>query len=102
MDDKRDDGAVARERAGHLKHATDLARRLEEVLEQADALKWTGFNTVLPRIEFAADDAARGLGKSHQDRETYPIDRLVTHLFAFSRSIVDRHLQHHGRVAGWR
>lgn len=75
MDDTRDDGAAQRKRAEHLKHATDLARRLEEVLEQADALKWTGFNTVLPRIEFAADDAARGLGKPHQGRETYSHDR---------------------------
>lgn len=85
MDDQQDDGAVERQRAGHLKHATDLARRLEEILEQADALKWTGFNTVLPRIEFAADDASRGLGKSHQGRETYPharpVDRPVIHLF---------------------
>ena len=85
MDDKPSDGAVARQRAEHLKHATDLAHRLEETLEQADALRWTGFNTVLPRIEFAADDAARRLGKPHQGRETYPharpANRPVIRLF---------------------
>jgi len=89
MDDKQDDGAVARERAGHLKHATDLARRLGELLEQTGDRKWTGFNTVLPRIEFAADEASRSLEKPHPGRETYrhdrPVDRLadrpVIHLF---------------------
>ena len=81
MDDKQDDGAVARERAGHLKHATDLARRLGEILEQTGDRKWTGFNTVLPRIEFAADEASRSLEKPHPSRETYrhdrPVDRLA-------------------------
>lgn len=85
MDDKQSNGDVARKRAEHLKHATDLAHRLEETLEQADALRWTGFNTVLPRIEFAADDAARRLGKPHQGRETYPharpANRPVIRLF---------------------
>lgn len=89
MDDKQDADAVARERAGHLKHATDLARRLGEILEQTGDRKWTGFNTVLPRIEFAADEASRSLEKPHPGRETYrpdrPVDRLadrpVIHLF---------------------
>ncbi len=89
MDDKRDDGAVARERAGHLKHATDLARRLEEVLEQADALKETGFTEVPSRIALAAkiaeEDASAFSGRPHPGRETYfhhrPADRPVIHLF---------------------
>ena len=96
MDDKQDDGAIARKRAGLLQDATDLALRLEEVLEQANALKGTGFNTVRPYIElaakFAMDDAA---GKPHSGQETYfhdrpsPDKRLDIRLFVDESGLAD-------------
>lgn len=85
MDDKRDDGAVAGQRSELLKDATKRARQLRVVLEQADALKATGFSSVLHRIESAADDAPASSGKPYLVRETYPHrrpdERPGIHLF---------------------
>lgn len=86
MDDKRDDGAVARERAGLLKDATKRARQLGMILEQAGALEKTEFHRTLAKIEAAAQDAAAmAPGKPHQVGETYrhdrPDERPILHLF---------------------
>lgn len=81
MDDNQSDGAVARQRAELLKDATKRARQLGEVLEQADALKETGFSEVPSRIALAAkiaeEDASAFSGRPYPVRETYPHDRPV-------------------------
>lgn len=89
MDDKQDDAAVARQRSELLKDAAKRARQLGEVLEQAGALKETGFRGVPSRIARAAkiaeEDASAFSGKPHPGREIYfhdrPADRPVIHLF---------------------
>ena len=87
MDDMQDDGAVARQRAKLLKDATKRARQLRVVLEQADALKTTGFSSVLHRIESAADDSPAVSGELYPVLATYdhprpdPDDRPSIHLF---------------------
>lgn len=85
MDDKQDAAAVARQRSELLKDAAKRARQLRVVLEQADALKTTGFDSVLHRIETAADGAPASPGKPYLVRETYPHrrpdERPGIHLF---------------------
>ena len=87
MDDKQGNGAVARQRAKLLKDATKRARQLRVVLEQADALKTTGFSSVMHRIESAADDSPAVSGELYPVLATYdhprpdPDDRPSIHLF---------------------
>ncbi len=79
MDDQQDEGALLDKRSGLLADAAQQAHRLRALLEQADALKETGFGPTQTRIELsakvAAEDAAAQSGKPHPIQETYPHDR---------------------------
>ena len=89
IDGKPGDGAAARQRSELLRDAAKRARQLRVTLEQADALEDTGFNSVLRRIEAAADAAPAFSGKLYMARAKYPprsprdrgSDRPDVHLF---------------------
>ena len=79
MDDQQSDGALLDKRSGLLSDAAQQASRLRAILEQADALKETGFGPTQTRIELAAkvaaEDAGAQSGKQRSIPETYPHDR---------------------------
>lgn len=85
MDDQQDDGAVPRQRSELLRDAARRARQLRVILEQADALEATGFDSVLRGIQSAADEGPAFSGKLYMARTKYshdrPSDRPVIHLF---------------------
>lgn len=87
MDDNQSNGDVARKRAEHLKDATKRARQLRMILEQADALKETGFDAVWLQIRGAAKVAADEASKFPRTlppeprRRDDPDKRPSIHLF---------------------
>ena len=77
MHDQQSDGALMDKRSGLLEDAAQQARRLRAILEQADALRETGFGPTQTRIELAAKVAAEEAAaqSGQQQREPYDHDR---------------------------